>query len=157
MPITHDALEALRRNLTMVVRRSVVPRTHERIIRRAGLEIDRVEAIALSRVVDAGAMRVTELSRGLGVACSTGGRHAAHLEAEGLAARGPDPEDGRVTIVTPTDAGRRLVARLRAAHRAVLAEELAGWDEADIDVLADLLGRLAEDLEPSRGSAEVPA
>ncbi|MFP4074649.1 MAG: hypothetical protein ACLFVZ_11495, partial [Actinomycetota bacterium] len=55
-------LDELQRSLTMVVRRTAIPRVHERIINRAGVDIDRVEAIALSRIADAGSMRVTELA-----------------------------------------------------------------------------------------------
>jgi DNA-binding MarR family transcriptional regulator len=152
-----DPFEALRRNLTMTVRRTVVPRAHERILRRADVAIDRVEAIALSRIVDAGAMRVTELARQLGVTCSTAGRHAGRLEAEGLATRSTNPDDGRVTIITATEAGHHLVSVLRTAHRELLAEVLAHWERSDVETLARLLGDLAEVLDASTEPATVPA
>lgn len=141
-----DILGALQRNLTLVVRRSSVPRAHERIISRAGLDIDRVEAIALSRIADAGAIRVTELARQMGVACSTAGRHAAHLEEGALVSRTADPDDGRVTVVSVNERGLGLVRHLRATHRDVLGEILADWDEPDIARLGELLGRLADDI-----------
>ncbi len=130
----------------MVVRRTAIPRVHERIINRAGADIDRVEAIALSRITDAGFMRVTELADQLGVACSTAGRHAANLEGGGFVNRAPDPEDKRVTVVSVTDRGIELIRRLRDVQRDLLAEALSGWDDDDLESLADLLGRLGEDL-----------
>lgn len=130
----------------MVVRRTAIPRVHERIINRAGVDIDRVEAIALSRITDAGSMRVTELADQLGVACSTAGRHAANLEGGGFVTRSPDPEDKRVTLVTVSDRGVELIQRLRGVQRDLLAEALAEWDDDDLQSLAGLLGRLGEDL-----------
>lgn len=130
----------------MVVRRTAIPRVHERIINRAGADIDRVEAIALSRIADAGFMRVTELADQLGVACSTAGRHAGNLEGGGFVTRTPDPEDKRVTVVRVTERGVELIQRLRDVQRDLLAEALAGWEDDDLESLADLLGRLGEDL-----------
>lgn len=139
-------MEALQRGLTMVVRRTAIPRTHERITRRAGVEIERVEAIALSRIADVSSMRVTELADQLGVACSTAGRHAANLEAGGLVTRTPDPDDMRVTVVNATAAGVELIERLRETQRSLLAEALTDWETEDLENLASLLGRLGDDL-----------
>lgn len=139
-------LESLQRSLTMVVRRTAIPRAHERVIGRAGLDIDRVEAVALSRISDAGSMRVTELAEQLGVACSTAGRHAANLEEGGYVERSPDPEDGRVTVVTATDRGVALIGRLREVQCGLLAEVLSEWDTDDLDTLAGLLERFGRDL-----------
>lgn len=130
----------------MVVRRTAIPRVHERIINRAGADIDRVEAIALSRISDTGSMRVTELADQLGVACSTAGRHAANLEEGGFVTRAPDPEDKRATVVTVSDRGVELIRRLRDVQRDLLAEALSGWEDDELEALAGLLRRLGEDL-----------
>ena len=60
-------------------------------------------------LADAEALNPTMLSRILG-----------HLEERGLAARAPDPEDGRATLVRATADGRLLVERLRARRAALL-------------------------------------
>ncbi|MGA7097697.1 MAG: MarR family transcriptional regulator [Acidimicrobiia bacterium] len=141
-----ESIEDLQRALIQVVRRSSVPRAHDRIATRAAVEVDRVEAVALSRIVDSGSMRLSELAAQLGVACSTAGRHAAHLEERALCARTVDPVDSRAVVVTPTDRGRSLVARLRSTYREVLGEILEHWTDDDLAHLSDLLGRLGEDL-----------
>jgi DNA-binding MarR family transcriptional regulator len=141
-----NTLAALQRSITVLVRRTAIPRAHERIIRRAAVDIDRVEAVALSRISDAGSMRVTELADQLGVACSTAGRHAANLEQGGLVSRSPDPSDRRVTVVTATDDGIELIERLRIVQRGLLAEALSKWSTEDLSELADLLERLGEDV-----------
>lgn len=130
----------------MVVRRTAIPRVHERIINRVGVDIDRVEAIALSRIADAGSMRVTELADQLGVACSTAGRHAANLEGGGFVTRAPDRGDKRVTVVTVSDRGVELIGRLRDVQRDLLAEALSAWEDDELESLAGLLRRFGEDL-----------
>jgi DNA-binding MarR family transcriptional regulator len=48
--------------------------------------------------------------------------------------------------VTATKSGERVVARLEAERRRVLADVLAGWDQTDRDALFDLTERFAADL-----------
>lgn len=110
------------------------------------MDIDRVEAVALSRIADAGSMTVTEIADQLGVACSTAGRHAGNLEEGGFVTRAPDPDDRRVTVVTATDGGVELILRLREAQRGLLAEVLSEWETEDLDMLSGLLARLGDDL-----------
>jgi DNA-binding MarR family transcriptional regulator len=147
-PDRQRTLAQLQRALGLLARRVVVPRAHERIARRAGVEIEFVEAVALARVVDEGALRLSDLARLLAVGCSTAGRHAAHLAERNLCVRTPDPLDARAVVVSATDEGRALVARLRAGHSAVLGDQLAAWDERDLARLAELAARLAADLDP---------
>lgn len=156
-------LQTLQRNLVQVVRRASVPRFHDRVIGTAGVDLDRVEAIALSRIIDVGEMRLSDLAGQLGVACSTAGRHAAHLADRDLVTRTPDPGDARAVVVTATDEGRVMLELLREGYRSVLADALADWEAADVQRLTDLLGRLAASLTPGPPpsthdrSLEVPA
>jgi DNA-binding MarR family transcriptional regulator len=46
------------------------------------------------------------------------------LERDGLAERGSDPADGRVVVVSITDAGRAAVERRREASVEALSEHL---------------------------------
>ncbi|MGA7227196.1 MAG: MarR family transcriptional regulator [Acidimicrobiia bacterium] len=156
-PTRARSIEDLQRALIQVVRRSSVPRAHDRIATRAAVEVDRVEAVALSRIVDNGSMGLTELAAQLGVACSTAGRHAAHLEERALCTRTVDPVDSRAVVVTPTDLGRSLVASLRATYREVLGEILEQWSDGDLAHLSDLLGRFGEDLSALSEPALAPA
>lgn len=138
--------DRLQRALTMVVRRSGVSRLHDRIARRAGVEIDRVAAVALSRLVDAEGIHLSDFAQLIGVDVSTASRHASHLEARGLARRQRHSDDARVVVVTATPEGCQVIGRLRAAHRAVLREALADWTLVDLESLAGLADRLADDL-----------
>jgi DNA-binding MarR family transcriptional regulator len=151
--VTFEQLEAMQRNLTRLVRQVSIPRFHQRVLSRVGVEIDRVEAIALARIVDGGPLRLTELADLLGVACSTAGRHAAHLEGRHLVTRSVDPTDGRAVVVAATEQGEALVGRIRLANMELLAEAMHDWDPQEVERLTGLLGRLADGI--SRLSTEV--
>lgn len=70
-------------------------------------------------------------------------RNIRELEDLGFVARTPDPRDGRVSIITPTEAGlsRLEVARGPAGSR--LGEVLGHWDVSDIRSLSTLLHALS--------------
>lgn len=144
--MTSKQPDALQRNLIRLVRQLSIPRFHQQVLSRTGVEIDRVQAIALSRIVDGGPLRLTDLAEQLGVACSTAGRHAAHLEARGLARRAVDPTDARAVTVAPTRDGVALVGQLRRAYRQVLGEAMGDWRRDEVESLTILLGRLADRL-----------
>lgn len=147
-----------------VVRRTAVPQVHAALVERAGVEIELVQAQALSRIVDSGGMRLSDLAEGLLVACSTAGRHAARLEVRGLSQRTADPADARAVIVRASPAGVELVGRLRTVHAQMLAEALDHWEEEDLTILTTLMSRLGEDLvamavgsDPEAGAMGRPA
>jgi DNA-binding MarR family transcriptional regulator len=64
------------------------------------------------------------------------------LEARGLVARGPHPEDGRGVVVTLTEAGRALVDEVLPAHLATEERLLEALSPADRETLAALLRTL---------------
>lgn len=70
------------------------------------------------------------------------------LEDMGLVERTPDPDDGRQSVVSVTDQGRRTLTEMRAAKHDWLSTALAdGLDPAERRQLADaivLLERLAQ-------------
>lgn len=139
-------MRSLQRDLVTLVRRTAVPSVHARLAARAGVDLELAEAVALGRLADDGAMRLTDLAGVMGVVCSTASRHAANLERRGLCARSVDPADGRAVVVAATPQGHDVLTRLRAAHCAILAEQLAGWTRDDLATLTDLVGRLGHAL-----------
>lgn len=70
------------------------------------------------------------------------------LEDMGLVARAPDPDDGRQSVVSVTDQGRRTLTEMRTAKHDWLSTALAeGLDPAERRQLADaivLLERLVQ-------------
>jgi len=95
------------------------------------------------RVLGQGPMRISALAKRLDVVPRSATAVADELEAAGLVRRPPDPSDRRATLVEMTDAGRQVLAELRARRHAGMAEllgRLSGGEQAE---LARLLGLLA--------------
>jgi DNA-binding MarR family transcriptional regulator len=100
-----------------------------RITPREGMSL--TAASTLRRLDRSGPQRLCDLYAPEGVTQPAMTQLVTRLEKEGLAARGSDPGDGRVVVVSITEAGRALVRRRRDAHSRALAERLARLPETD--------------------------
>jgi DNA-binding MarR family transcriptional regulator len=136
-----EALQTVARSITQV-------RVHERLLRLAGVRLDRAGVTLLFKLSLRGeSLRVTDLAETLGVDTPTVTRKVQQLERDGMVVRQPDPDDRRASRIRLTPAGRRTIERVRLARRAWLEQLLGGWDNDDLSDLADLLGRFAENLD----------
>src|SRR6266540_3876202 len=95
--------------------------------------------------------RLPELAARMGVDASTASRQVQQLERTGLVGRVGDPADRRASLLELTAEGNRVLARMRQARRASLAQVLGGWSRADRRTLAAMLTRLVDDLERVTG------
>ncbi|HWF16747.1 MAG TPA: MarR family transcriptional regulator [Acidimicrobiales bacterium] len=136
-----DALQTVARSITQV-------RLHERLLRLAGVRLDRAGATLLFKLAARGdSLRVTDLAEILGVDTPTVTRKVQQLERDEMVVRQTDPDDRRASRIRLTPAGRRTIERVRKARRAWLEEVLGDWDGGDLSELADLLTHFADDLE----------
>ncbi|MGD9955817.1 MAG: MarR family winged helix-turn-helix transcriptional regulator [Candidatus Nanopelagicales bacterium] len=78
---------------------------------------------------------------------STVSRHLRGLDEHGLITRSPDPDDGRATLLDLSDAGHEALQRAVRARTDLITAATADWSEKDRTTLADLMTRLAHDLE----------
>ncbi|MGP8060201.1 MAG: MarR family winged helix-turn-helix transcriptional regulator [Acidimicrobiales bacterium] len=142
--------------LQMVARSVLQVRLHERLLRSAGVRLDRAGAALLHKLSAGGdSLRVTDLAELLGVDTPTVTRKVQQLERDAMVVRQTDPDDRRAIRIRLTPAGRRTLERVRRARRAWLDQLLEGWDDDDLSTLADLLGRFADDLERDIEDARV--
>ena len=98
----------------------------------------------------AGGLKMNELSRRLMV---TGGNVTGitdQLEAEGLVVRESDPADRRTYTVKLTPAGRRVFARMAAAHEEWVIGLFAGLGAAEKEQVYRLLAKLKLSLEKEK-------
>ena len=136
-----EVLQTVARSITQV-------RLHERLLGLAGVRLDRAGATLLFKLSAQGeSLRVTDLAELLGVDTPTVTRKVQQLERDGLVVRQTDPDDRRASRIRLTPAARRTIERVRRARRAWLEHLLQGWGDDELSVLADLLGRFADDLE----------
>lgn len=136
-----EALQTVARSITQV-------RLHERLLRLAGVRLDRAGATLLFKLSAKGdQLRITDLAEILAVDTPTVTRKVQQLERDGMVVRQTDPDDRRASRIGLTPAGRRTIERVRRARRSWLGQLLQDWDDDDLSALAHLLGRFAEDLE----------
>jgi DNA-binding MarR family transcriptional regulator len=105
----------------------------------------------LFTVVRCGPIGMSELAREEDLNPTMLSRVVARLADDGLLARTPHPEDGRVVVVSATDAGTSLRSETMQARTDVLAHELDGLSpedaaalEAALPVIEKLAARLKE-------------
>lgn len=91
---------------------------------------------ALTTIGRLGPLTFGEIAAHEQVAAPTVTKAVQKLEAKGLVARRPDPDDGRVCRVAITAAGRRQLEQNRRRRTAWLATRLGELDPDDIARLA---------------------
>ena len=100
-----------------------------RLVPRDGLSL--TAASTLRKLDRGGPQRLCDLHAPEGVTQPAMTQLVTRLEKEGLARRGSDPADGRVVVVSITDAGRAFVEHRRVVHAEALAERLRALPDSD--------------------------
>jgi DNA-binding MarR family transcriptional regulator len=77
---------------------------------------------------------------------STTSRAVSAASQAGLVRRGPDPHDGRASLLELTDAGRATLAEAVSWYDALLADALDGWTDEDIARFGSYLRRFTNAL-----------
>ncbi len=113
-------------------------------------ELTLPEVAALARLDRAGPATASALARVEQISPQSMGATLAGLEARGLVARSPDPDDGRRVVLSVTGAGQQVLRDKRSARTEQLAQALsAGFTSAELAqlrVAAPLLERLAQSI-----------
>lgn len=125
----------------------------DRLRRALDVPVTQAGLAALSLVRRNERLTIGDLGRRLDVDQSTISRQVRPLEEQGLLQREPDPDDGRISWLTVTEAGERLMTRVEAVARNDFEVALAGWSEPDRARLTELLDRLRIDLRAVRTDA----
>lgn len=118
---------------------------------RSGVPLNFTAYSVLGRLVAApGPVGLGELGRQAHMQPNALSRQVRLLEEAGYLVRRPDPDDGRMSVVEASQAGRDAHRRLRQANEAMLARQLDGWTDDELDELAAGLERLVADLRRRR-------
>jgi DNA-binding MarR family transcriptional regulator len=134
-PGSHDAVDDIERELTLVVRRA------QKVQLGGGpaLPIDRAGYSVLARLHEAGPQRPSALADQFHLDASTITRQVRILQREGLVERASYDGDGRVTMVGLTDQGAKVINSLLARRRELVADLLSSWTDSERKTFADLL------------------
>ncbi|MBT2444796.1 winged helix-turn-helix transcriptional regulator [Streptomyces sp. ISL-36] len=129
------SIDTIQRELTAFARRarSAAARLHP--------ELPLVSYTLLAHIVDRQGCRATDLAAHYLLDKSTVSRQVAGLEKLGLVERRPDPDDHRVQVLHPTEAGNALLASTQASRLAAYQERLQDWSAEDLARFAAYLLR----------------
>ena len=122
---------------------------------RAEGGISYVQVQLLARLNARGPLTMTDLADGVVYSRSGLTYQAGLLEQAGLITRAPSPDDERATLVTITDDGRALLARVMPGHVQVTRLLLDPLSDQDLDHLRDTMTRVRDHMraQPPRSAA----
>jgi DNA-binding MarR family transcriptional regulator len=123
------------------------PELDERMVRKAGIALDRALFPLLVTIERLGPIGIVELAGRTGRDYTTVSRQVAKLEAQGLVVRRAGAADARVRTAAVTAKGKAMTDAVDAARERMGRALFASWDPADVDALVDLLQRFADDVE----------
>ena len=116
------------------------------LLREAGVLLDRALFPLLVLIQRRGPLGVGELADRVGRDYTTVSRQVAKLEGLGLVARRAGKTDRRVTEGVVTEKGQAMSEMLDAARERLAGNAIAGWSKHDLEELARLLRRFADNL-----------
>jgi len=110
--------------------------------------------LIVSRLVGEEWRAQSDLARAIGIEGPTLTHHLDALEEAGLVVRTRDPSDRRAVRLELTDAGRAKHGELMQAVIAFNRQLRSGLDEAELEELRRLLGKLEGNVTPDDGPAD---
>jgi DNA-binding MarR family transcriptional regulator len=122
------------------------PQRDTALIREAGISLDRALFPLLVGIEQKGPIGVSELADLVARDYTTVSRQVAKLENSRLVARRASKGDKRVREATITAKGRAMTNALDRARERVASILLADWSKKDLQDLARLMRRFADDL-----------
>ena len=138
-----EAEEALEQLFRLTVSRKMYARQSAAV----GAVVSRAGYAVLRCLDQAGPLAVGELAARCSMDPAAAGRQVRALEEEGFVARTAGADDGRVSVVDLTDAGRGVYARIVAVRTQHLEAVLDDWSDTDRAALTRLVDRLVADLK----------
>lgn len=122
------------------------PQRDDRLLREAGVSLDRALFRPLVTVDRLGPIGVVELAARIGLDYTTVSRQVSKLETLGLLTKRESATDGRMRELVVTKKGKTLTDKLHTARVRMAQQVFADWDEKDVTDLVRLMCRLAESL-----------
>jgi DNA-binding MarR family transcriptional regulator len=119
------------------------------LVRQSRGEISRTEGGVLNALT-AGPCRITELAELEGLAQPTMTVLVRRLEEKGWVERDRQPDDGRVVLMSITEAGHAALEQFRARYRAVLRAHIETMSDEQLAALrnaTEALGSLVDVLQ----------
>jgi len=97
--------------------------------------------LLLTHLADHGPLRASAIVGHFAMDKASVSRQVQHLLDLGLLDRSPDPEDGRATLLSISDDGRRRLEDVATHRRQLLDERLGDWGDEELSDFATVLAR----------------
>ena len=114
--------------------------------RLKGTGVSPAQHVALAHLVALGPLTQTELVERLSITKATGVRLIDRMERDGWVVRQPDPTDGRIKRVVPTQRAAEVWEKVSQAGRALLEQAYRGVHPAEIETVKRVLERVRKNL-----------
>lgn len=146
MPVSREAANdlfhaLLRVHKLLLAARTAGPRIHP--------DVDSAAYPVLFLIARAGSARVSDIATELHNDVSTVSRQVSALVSHGLAAKEPDPTDGRAQVVTLTDTGCEALRVIQASRSTWFQGLLEDWDADEAATFTHHLQELGNGLDAS--------
>ncbi|HET7195027.1 MAG TPA: MarR family transcriptional regulator [Nocardioides sp.] len=138
MPRT-ETVRALEHEVGVLIRR--VRRAIGERARAVHPDLQPMSYLILAHLAETGPMRSSALAETFGADKGAVSRQVQHLSNLGLLDKAPDPQDGRATLLSPSDDASRRLDEVRQQRRRRLDERLGDWSDEDLEALVTALGR----------------
>ncbi|MBF0551513.1 MAG: MarR family transcriptional regulator [Deltaproteobacteria bacterium] len=102
---------------------------------------------ALAHLIALGPLSQSELADHLSITSATGARLVDRMERDGWVVRQPDPQDGRVNLVVPTDRAAEVWDRISRAGEELLVQAYQGLHSSEIEIVKHVLDRVRKNLK----------
>ncbi|MFF7439892.1 MarR family transcriptional regulator [Streptomyces sp. NPDC008122] len=134
-PLREVSVDVIQRELTAFARRAraAAARVHP--------ELPLVSYTLLAHIEEQRGCRATDLAAHYLLDKSTVSRQVAGLEKLGFVERRPAPDDHRVQVLHPTEAGTRVLTAAQTSRMAAFEERLEDWSAEDLARFAAYLLR----------------
>ena len=123
------------------------PQRDSALLQEAGVSLDRALFPLLIVVERKGPLGVVELSEFVGRDYTTVSRQVAKLDNLGLISRRSSKADSRVREAVLTAKGKEVTSAIDAARERLAILLFAKWSKRDLQDLARLMRRFADDLQ----------
>src|ERR1700752_5114910 len=111
------------------------PQRDERMVREAGISLDRALFPLLVGIERRGPIGVVDLADRMGRDYTTVSRQVAKLESLGLVRRHASEADRRVSEATVTPSGKAMTDAVDRARERIVGGMFATWDDQEIEDL----------------------
>jgi MarR family transcriptional regulator for hemolysin len=112
-----------------------------------GTGVSQAQLVALAQLVGSEPLSQTELVKRLSITAATGVRLVDRMERDGWVTRQPDPSDGRVKLVVPTQCAVDLWEKLSRAGRKVLDQAYRGISSEELESVKRILAKIRNNLK----------